>query len=41
MPEALWRFSRDVMAYSLRVEAYALLLHDVFPEFRLAPEDRP
>jgi hypothetical protein len=26
------------MAYSLRVEAYALLLHDVFPAFRLAPE---
>ena len=29
----LWRFSRDVMAYVLRVEAYALLIHDEFPSF--------
>ena len=33
MPASLWRFSRDVMAYSLRLEAYALLVHDVFPPF--------
>jgi hypothetical protein len=31
----LWRFTRDVMAYALRVEAYALLLHDTFPSFSL------
>ena len=36
--ENLWRFTRDVMAYALRVEAYALLLHDTFPSFSLAPE---
>jgi hypothetical protein len=35
MPASLWRFSRDVMAYSLRLEAYALLVHDVFPPFAL------
>jgi hypothetical protein len=35
MPASLWRFSRDVMAYSLRLEAYALLVHDVFPPFTL------
>ena len=31
------------MAYSLRVEAYALLIHDVFPPFALKPlpEERP
>lgn len=33
MPDSLWRFSRDVMAYSLRVEAYGLLFHDEFPAF--------
>jgi hypothetical protein len=27
----LWRFTRDVMTYALRVEAYALLIHDEFP----------
>jgi hypothetical protein len=31
-----WRFTRDVMAYALRVEAYALLVHDHFPSFSLA-----
>ena len=36
--ENLWRFTRDVMAYALRVEAYALLIHDKFPSFSLAPE---
>jgi hypothetical protein len=35
MPASLWRFSHDVMAYSLRLEAYALLIHDVFPPFAL------
>jgi hypothetical protein len=34
----LWRFTRDVMAYALRVEAYALLIHDRFPAFSLAEE---
>jgi hypothetical protein len=35
MPPALWQFGRDVMAYSLRVEAYVLLLCDEFPPFSL------
>jgi hypothetical protein len=35
---ALWRFGRDVMAYSLRVEAYLLLVHDEFPPFALSEE---
>ena len=40
--ENLWRFTRDVMAYALRVEAYALLIHDKFPSFSLAAEaDQP
>jgi hypothetical protein len=34
----LWRFTRDVMAYALRVEAYALLIHDRFPSFALSPD---
>jgi hypothetical protein len=34
----LWRFTRDVMAYALRVEAYALLVHDRFPSFSLSEE---
>jgi hypothetical protein len=34
----LWRFTRDVMAYALRVEAYALLVHDRFPAFSLSEE---
>jgi hypothetical protein len=38
MGENLWRFSRDVMAYALRVEAYALLIHDRFPSFALSVE---
>ena len=33
----LWRFTRDVMAYALRVEAYALLMTDRFPSFALSP----
>ena len=36
MSEGLWRVTRDVMAYALRVEAYALLMHDTFPSFSLA-----
>jgi hypothetical protein len=38
MGENLWRFIRDVMAYALRVEAYALLIHDQFPSFTLAAD---
>jgi hypothetical protein len=37
----LWRFTRDVMAYALRVEAYALLVHDRFPSFSLSEEADP
>jgi hypothetical protein len=33
--EAVWTFNRDVVAYVLRFEAYALLVHDVFPPFAL------
>jgi hypothetical protein len=39
MGENLWRFTRDVLAYALRVEAYALLMHDQFPAFSLASAD--
>ena len=35
---SLWRFSRDVMSYVLRVEAYALLIHDRFPSFSLSAD---
>lgn len=38
MPASLWRFARDVSAYSLRVEAYFLLLQDQFPPFALGEE---
>jgi hypothetical protein len=41
LPAPLWRFSRDVVAYSLRFEAYALLVHDVFPPFALSEESAP
>lgn len=43
LPDSVWRFSRDVMDYSLRVEAYGLLIHDTFPSFALgaAPETQP
>jgi hypothetical protein len=34
-PPAAWRFGRDVMRYSLRVEAYLLLVHDEFPSFAI------
>ena len=33
LAHGLWRFNRDVMGYALRVEAYALLIHDQFPSF--------
>jgi len=36
MSPALWRFSRDVVTYGLRVEAYGLLIHDEIPAFSLA-----
>jgi hypothetical protein len=39
LPPSLWCFTRDVLAYSLRVEAYVLLLHDEFPPFTLGKED--
>jgi hypothetical protein len=38
MGENQWRFTRDVMAYALRVEAYALLVHDQFPPFSLGAD---
>jgi hypothetical protein len=41
MPDGLWRFIRDVMAYTLRVEAYALLIHDRFPSFSLSADVEP
>lgn len=37
-PAAAWRFSRDVLSYSLRVEAYLLLVHDQFPSFDIFQE---
>jgi len=37
-PPAAWRFGRDVMRYSLRVEAYLLLMHDQFPSFAIFDE---
>jgi hypothetical protein len=35
LPASLWRFNRDVLAYSLRIETYALLIQDVFTPFSL------
>jgi len=32
-PTGLWRFGEGVMRWSLRVEAYVLLLHDEYPPF--------
>jgi hypothetical protein len=40
-PPAAWRFGRDVMQYSLRVEAYLLLVHDQFPSFEIFEVRRP
>ena len=34
-PEGLWRFGEAVQRWSLRVEAYVLLLHDEYPPFGL------
>jgi hypothetical protein len=39
LPPSLWRLNRDICAYSLRVESYALLIHDVFPPFSLTEEE--
>jgi hypothetical protein len=39
LPSSLWRLNRDICAYSLRVESYALLIHDVFPPFALTEEE--
>jgi hypothetical protein len=36
--DTLWRFSRDVAHYNMRVESYALLVHDRFPSFSLSAE---
>jgi Domain of unknown function (DUF4389) len=36
-PEGLEKFALGVMRWSIRVEAYALLLHDEYPPFRLEP----
>jgi hypothetical protein len=41
LPDPVWRFSRDVMGYALRVEAYLLLMYDEFPSFSLGEEDGP
>jgi hypothetical protein len=35
LPPTLWQFGHGVMRYSLRVEAYLLLLHDEFPPFTI------
>jgi hypothetical protein len=40
-PPAAWRFGRDVMRYSLRVEAYFLLVHDQFPSFEIFEAHQP
>jgi hypothetical protein len=36
--DRLWNFTRDVSQYALRVESYALLVHDHFPSFSLSGE---
>ena len=33
LADILWRFSRDVMGYALRAQAYALMIEDRFPSF--------
>jgi hypothetical protein len=40
-PPAAWRFGRDVMRYSLRVESYLLLVHDHFPSFAIFETPAP
>jgi hypothetical protein len=37
-PESLERFSRGVLRWNIRVEAYLLLLHDTYPPFHLDGE---
>lgn len=37
-PESLERFSRGVLRWNIRVEAYLLLLHDSYPPFHLDAE---
>jgi hypothetical protein len=34
-PESLYRFGCGVLRWSVRVEAYLLLLHDEYPPFAL------
>jgi Domain of unknown function (DUF4389) len=41
LADRLWRFTRDVVHYTLRVESYALLIHDRFPSFSLSAEPAP
>jgi hypothetical protein len=36
--ETLWQFTRYVLGYTLRIESYALLVHDQFPSFSLSAE---
>jgi hypothetical protein len=36
--ERLWHLTRDLMGYALRVETYALLVHDRFPSFSLSAD---
>lgn len=40
-PDGAWRFGRDVICYSLRVEAYFLLVHDQFPSFAIFEQRQP
>jgi hypothetical protein len=35
LADSWWRFTRDVTGYVLRVEAYALLVHDQVPSFAI------
>jgi len=35
-PEGLWRFARDVNRWSLRLQAYLLLMRDEYPPFSLS-----
>jgi hypothetical protein len=41
LPDGLWRFSRDVIAYAMRVETYMLLVHDEYPPFVFAETAAP
>jgi hypothetical protein len=40
-PANAWQFGKEVIRYSLRVEAYLLLIHDQFPPFSLSDEPAP